>query len=235
VMRSPGRAWAPVRGPVPTFSPASSTPIFGELDHEYLEVPDGHPEARLRILVGVEGADATRLARMAAERGKKPGEVVAELLRNAAGQATDARAGARAEVRNGYSRRTTAVSRRHGQDRITCRFAGTFCVNRDRARPAVPAPGDDGKEGVGGSSPPEGFRETAASRRFPHFRTRSGRWVAEHLRNTVGSPRRPDAPADLAFVALASSVSVKSSAGALDLLSSAGTRCAGSKSSFTRA
>jgi hypothetical protein len=37
----------------------------------------------LRILVSVEGDDAERLERIADARGQKPGDVVAELLRNA--------------------------------------------------------------------------------------------------------------------------------------------------------
>jgi hypothetical protein len=36
----------------------------------------------LRILVSVEGEDARRLERIAEARGKKPGDVVAELLRD---------------------------------------------------------------------------------------------------------------------------------------------------------
>jgi hypothetical protein len=37
----------------------------------------------LTILVSVEGDDARRLERIAEARGKKPGDVVAELLRDA--------------------------------------------------------------------------------------------------------------------------------------------------------
>ena len=43
----------------------------------------GDRGARLRVLVGVEGEDAARLERIAQARGKRPGEVVAELLRDA--------------------------------------------------------------------------------------------------------------------------------------------------------
>src|SRR5919202_1074023 len=43
----------------------------------------------------------------------------------------------------------------------------------------------------------------------------SGRWVAEHLRNTAPSPGRPGTPADLALGAARSCM--QSSAGALDL------------------
>jgi hypothetical protein len=48
-----------------------------------VEVHEGNTDAGLRILVSVEGEDAERLERIAGARGKKPGEVVAELLREA--------------------------------------------------------------------------------------------------------------------------------------------------------
>jgi hypothetical protein len=41
------------------------------------------PSATLRIVVSVEGEDASRLARIAEARGQKPSDVVAELLRDA--------------------------------------------------------------------------------------------------------------------------------------------------------
>jgi hypothetical protein len=50
---------------------------------DQLQVHEGNPDARLRILVSVEGDDAKRLERIAAARGERPGEVVAELLRAA--------------------------------------------------------------------------------------------------------------------------------------------------------
>ena len=43
----------------------------------------GNPNAKLSILVNVEGDDAKRLERIASERGQQPGEVVSELLRSA--------------------------------------------------------------------------------------------------------------------------------------------------------
>ena len=52
------------------------------IDPAYVEVHEGDPEAKLRILVSVEGEDARRLERIATARGKKPGDVVAELLRD---------------------------------------------------------------------------------------------------------------------------------------------------------
>jgi hypothetical protein len=50
---------------------------------DQLEVHEGNPDAKLSILVSVEGDDAKRLERIAAARGERPGEVVAELLRAA--------------------------------------------------------------------------------------------------------------------------------------------------------
>jgi hypothetical protein len=48
-----------------------------------VEIHDGNPDARLTILVSVEGDDAKRLERIATERGQQPGEVVSQLLRSA--------------------------------------------------------------------------------------------------------------------------------------------------------
>jgi nucleotide-binding universal stress UspA family protein len=53
------------------------------LDASMAERHAGNPDARLRVLVSVDGADAARLARIAEARAKTPGEVVAELLRDA--------------------------------------------------------------------------------------------------------------------------------------------------------
>jgi len=53
------------------------------IDRRYVETHGGDPNARLRILVSVEGDDAERLERIAYARGQKPGDVVAELLRDA--------------------------------------------------------------------------------------------------------------------------------------------------------
>ena len=48
-----------------------------------IESHEGSPDATLKILVSIEGDDARRLERIAAARGERPGEVVAELLRAA--------------------------------------------------------------------------------------------------------------------------------------------------------
>jgi len=53
------------------------------LDESALEYHERDPFATLRIVVSIEGADASRLARIAATRGQKPSDVVAELLRDA--------------------------------------------------------------------------------------------------------------------------------------------------------
>jgi hypothetical protein len=53
------------------------------LDPRYVNVHRGDPDARVRIVVSVEGEDATRLQRVSAARGETPSELIAELLRDA--------------------------------------------------------------------------------------------------------------------------------------------------------
>jgi len=53
---------------------------ISDADLEFVEAGSGVP---ISIEVLVEGEDARRLTRIASERGKRPGEVVAELVRNA--------------------------------------------------------------------------------------------------------------------------------------------------------
>lgn len=53
------------------------------LDESAFEYHEGDRSATLRVVVSVEGADASRLARIAETRGQKPRDVVAELLRDA--------------------------------------------------------------------------------------------------------------------------------------------------------
>lgn len=53
------------------------------LDPRYVEDHTGDPDAKLVVVVGVEGEDARRLERLSEARGKKAAEVVAELLRAA--------------------------------------------------------------------------------------------------------------------------------------------------------
>jgi len=57
-----------------------------ELDRarpDQIEIHEGNPDAKLSILVSIEGDDAKRLERIADERGQQPGEIVSELLRSA--------------------------------------------------------------------------------------------------------------------------------------------------------
>jgi hypothetical protein len=56
---------------------------LAKLDPRYVEHHEGDPDAKLIVLVGVEGEDAKRLERIAEARGQKVADVVAELLRDA--------------------------------------------------------------------------------------------------------------------------------------------------------
>lgn len=56
---------------------------FAKLDPRYVEHHDGDPDAKLIVVVGVEGEDAKRLERIAEARGQKAADVIAELLRDA--------------------------------------------------------------------------------------------------------------------------------------------------------
>jgi hypothetical protein len=56
---------------------------LAKLDPRYVERHEGDPEAKLIVLVGVEGEDAKRLERLAEARGKNTAALVSELLREA--------------------------------------------------------------------------------------------------------------------------------------------------------
>jgi hypothetical protein len=56
---------------------------LAKLDPRYIEQHNGDPNAKLIVLVGVEGEDAKRLERISEARGKNAADVVAELLRDA--------------------------------------------------------------------------------------------------------------------------------------------------------
>jgi hypothetical protein len=56
---------------------------LAKLDPRYVEDQQGVPDAKLFVLVGVEGEDAKRLERISEARGKPAADVVAELLRDA--------------------------------------------------------------------------------------------------------------------------------------------------------
>jgi hypothetical protein len=53
------------------------------IDSRYVERHRGDPDGKLRILLTIEGEDARRLQRIAAARGRRPKDVVADLLRDA--------------------------------------------------------------------------------------------------------------------------------------------------------
>jgi len=67
----------------PNPQPGDFDAELGMIDPGRVDAHEGNPQAKLRILVSVEGEDAKRLERIAEARGKKPGDVVAELLRDA--------------------------------------------------------------------------------------------------------------------------------------------------------
>ena len=58
---------------------------LAQLDPRYVEAREGDPDAKLIVLIGVEGEDAKRLERISEARGKTAADVVAELLRDADG------------------------------------------------------------------------------------------------------------------------------------------------------
>lgn len=63
--------------------PGDFDAVLATIDSAYVERHDGGSQAKLRILVSVEGDDARLLERIAEARGKSPHDVVAELLRDA--------------------------------------------------------------------------------------------------------------------------------------------------------
>jgi hypothetical protein len=56
---------------------------LANIDQRFVETHAGNANAKLRLLISVEGEDAVRLERIVQARGQKPGDVVAELLRDA--------------------------------------------------------------------------------------------------------------------------------------------------------
>ena len=67
----------------PDPQPGDFDEFLASVDPRLVEAHEGNSEARLTRVVRVSGADAARLDALAAKRGQKPGEVVAELVRNA--------------------------------------------------------------------------------------------------------------------------------------------------------
>ena len=52
-------------------------------DPRFLEAHRGDPNAKVRIVLSIEGEDASRLQRISAARGETPTDVIADLLREA--------------------------------------------------------------------------------------------------------------------------------------------------------
>jgi hypothetical protein len=63
--------------------PGEFDAVLANIDRQYVERHEGDQNARVRILVSVEGDDVQRLESIAQDRGKTPHDVVAELLRDA--------------------------------------------------------------------------------------------------------------------------------------------------------
>jgi hypothetical protein len=55
-----------------------------QLDPRYVECHEGDADAKLIVLVGIEGEDAKRLERLSEARGKTAAGVVGDLIRDAA-------------------------------------------------------------------------------------------------------------------------------------------------------
>jgi hypothetical protein len=53
------------------------------IDPRFVESHHGDPNAKLRIVLSIEGEHASRLQRISAARGEKPTDVIADLLRTA--------------------------------------------------------------------------------------------------------------------------------------------------------
>jgi hypothetical protein len=53
------------------------------VDPRFIEAHCGDPNAKVRIVLSIEGEDAKRLQRISAARGEKPADVITELLRDA--------------------------------------------------------------------------------------------------------------------------------------------------------
>lgn len=67
----------------PNPKPGDFDAEIGRARPSQIEIHKGNLDAKLSILVSVEGDDAKRLERIATERGQQPGEVVSQLLRSA--------------------------------------------------------------------------------------------------------------------------------------------------------
>jgi hypothetical protein len=53
------------------------------VDPRFVHAHAADPDAKVRIVLSIEGEDAERLQRVSTARGETPGELIAELLREA--------------------------------------------------------------------------------------------------------------------------------------------------------
>jgi hypothetical protein len=53
------------------------------IDPRFIDAHRGDRDAKVRVVLSIEGKDAERLQRVSAARGETPGELIAELLREA--------------------------------------------------------------------------------------------------------------------------------------------------------
>jgi len=67
----------------PEPQPGEFAADLATIDPRFLEAHQGDPNAKVRIVLSIEGEDAERLQRISDARGEKPTEVIAELLRDA--------------------------------------------------------------------------------------------------------------------------------------------------------
>lgn len=67
----------------PDPQPGDFDAVLESIDPRFVESHPGNPDARMRVLISVEGEDTLRLEQIARARGKKLGDVLAELLRDA--------------------------------------------------------------------------------------------------------------------------------------------------------
>jgi hypothetical protein len=63
--------------------PGSFDADLATIDPRFVDAHKGDPDAKVRVVLSIEGEDAKRLQRVSAARGETPGELIAELLREA--------------------------------------------------------------------------------------------------------------------------------------------------------
>ena len=67
----------------PDPQPGDFDEFLDALDPRDITTQDGRPDAKGRILLSLDSDEASRLQRLAAARGERPSELIAELLREA--------------------------------------------------------------------------------------------------------------------------------------------------------